>query len=137
MKIKRRLKNIAVFSIFILVFLNANSSKASVGGYPYSFSLYSGGYGVPGISGNATKGTYFNYAQVNVLSYSSPGYTTIAYTSGAIRSNNASIISTGYHSVYYPYNPNNYYCHGETFVLKMQTSSSNPYNVSISGNWTP
>ncbi len=137
MKIKKFFKSMILLAFMFCLFMQSINVEASIAGYSYSFQLLAKGQGSPGISGNATKHTYYSYAQVNVLEYSNPGYYTRAYTTGAARSYDQSFCSTGHYSISYQSNDDNFYHYGETFNLNMLTASNNSYGEKVKGNWTP
>lgn len=137
MKVKKVLKGVILSVSMLCLFMQSINADAYVAGYPYSFELAAGGQGAPGVSGNATKQTYYSYAQVNVLEYSNPGHYTRAYTTGALRSYDRYFCGTGNYSVSYQPNENDFYCYGGTFNLNMLTSSDNPNKEKVKGNWTP
>lgn len=134
---KKLLKRIIITSFLACLFMQSIDTEAAVAGYSFNFSVLAKGYGARGISGNATKGTNFSYAQVIVKSLSKQGYSVHAYAEGPIRTYDYYISRTGSYALNYTFIESGNYSYGGTFRLCMHTTSSNPYNETIKGTWTP
>lgn len=132
----KKLIKILCLGLLICVMAGEIDAKAAAYGNGYTFTLAAKG-GVGGVSSSAIKENYNSYAIVLVNSYSSSGYYTRYFVTGAQRSWETEYPSTGSFYVYYQNNENGLYHKGEAHNLNAITSSNNPKTTTVSGSWAP